>query len=193
MAIGKSAVVDPAERLGQLMKQHGRAVTGLISFRERDVLTVEELVADVFVLAYDRLEELVELTDWQVRSWLLRTARHLVANEARRASSRRRNLEVLRREPLPLSAGADDEFFKLDQSAEEQRRSERIQLALEALSENDRGVLIWDAQGDKGPAIAARLGIGQAAARKRLSRARAAFMVAFEEPVESPVQDGSGQ
>lgn len=171
---------SPSDHLRFLTAFHGRAVTGLVSVHERDAMTAEELVADVFVLAYDRLDEIGDLSELQVRSWLLRTARFLVANEARRGATRRRQVERLRREPLSFVLGADDEFFEMELLHEENARSERIGVALELLSEGDRDILVWDANGEKGRAIAERLGIGQGAARKRLSRARAAFLIAFD-------------
>lgn len=170
----------PSDHLRFLATVHGRAVLGLVSVHEHDAMTVEELVADVFVLAYDHLDEIGDLSERQVRSWLLRTARFLVANEARRGAARRRRVELLRREPLSFASGADDEFFEIEALLEESVRSQRIGAALDLLSDGDRDVLVWDANGEKGPAIAERLGIGHDAARKRLSRARAAFLIAFD-------------
>jgi DNA-directed RNA polymerase specialized sigma24 family protein len=183
---------SPSDHLRFLTTVHGRAVAGLVSVHERDVMTAEELVADVFVLAYDHLDEIGDLSQRQVQSWLLRTARFLVANEARRGAARRRRVELLRREPLPLVSGADDEFFEIEARLEESVRSQRIGAALDLLSTGDRDVLVWDANGEKGPAIAERLGIGHDAARKRLSRARAAFLSAFDNGAAS-IDGGDGR
>lgn len=182
---------SPSDRLRLLTAAHGRAVAGVVSVHERDAMTAEELVADVFVLAYDHLDEIGDLPERQVRSWLLRTARFLVANEARRGAARRRRVELLRREPLSFVSAADDEFFEIEALAEEGVRSQRIGAALDLLSDGDRDVLVWDANGEKGPAIAERLGVGHDAARKRLSRARAAFLIAFENSSAS-VDRGDG-
>jgi len=55
-----------------------------------------------------------------------------------------------------------------------------VRAAWDALDPSQRDLLTLDVLGQKGPAIAVRLGISHQAARSRLMRARAAFVTAYE-------------
>lgn len=181
---GKSAVIDndandDADHLRRIVAAHGRIVETYLAYIERDAAVREELWADVVGLAYQHLDELHCLSAGQVRSWLLRTARNLTANAARRAQTRRRLAERLAREPVAFVTSAEDEFIDSDLSAEHRARSERIRCSLDQLSDGYRRILTMDALGQNGPLIAAQLGISHQAARSRLMRARNAFITAF--------------
>jgi DNA-directed RNA polymerase specialized sigma24 family protein len=168
------------DRLRCLVDAHGRTVEALLSALERDASIREELWADVFGLAYQRLDDLEELETVKVRGWLLRTARNLTANAARRAQSRRRMLETWSREPIAAAASAEDEFFGV--AAAPVADAARIRSAWVTLDEGHRAVLRLDALGFKGPRIAEELGVSHQAARSRLMRARAAFLQAYSTP-----------
>lgn len=170
---------DAADQLRLLVATHGRSVETYLSYVERDASVREELWADVMDLAYHHINELQGLASGQVRSWLLRTARYLAANAARRAQTRRRLAERLALEPLEFVASAEDEFIDTDVSVEHRARSERIRCALDQLSDGYQRILTMDALGQPGPLIAKQLDISHQATRSRLMRARNAFMTAY--------------
>jgi len=181
---GKSPVTDNqpnchADELRLIVAAHGRSVETYLSYVERDAAVREELWADVFGLAYQHIGELAGLSTGQLRSWLLRTARYLTANAARRAQTRRRVAERLANEPLEFVASAEDVFIDTDVSDEQRVRSERIRCALEQLSDGYQRILTMDALGQSGPLIAKQLGISHQATRSRLMRARNAFITAY--------------
>lgn len=181
---GKSPVTadepnDAADQLRLIVAVHGRAVETYLSYVERDPSVREELWSDVVGLAYQHIGELSPLAPGQVRSWLLRTARYLTANAARRAQTRRRLAERMRREPLEFVPAAEDEFIDTDISAEHRARSARIRCALEQLSDGYQRILTMDALGQSGPMIAEQLDISHQATRSRLMRARNAFITAY--------------
>jgi len=181
---GKSPVTDNdandhADQLRRIVAVHGRSVETYLSYVERDAAVREELWADVVGLAYQHIAELEPLSAGQVRSWLLRTARYLTANAARRAQTRRHAAERLALEPLEFVASAEDEFIDTDMSAQHRARSERIRCALDQLSDGYRRILTMDALGQSGPLIADQLGISHQATRSRLMRARNAFITAY--------------
>ncbi|MBK5224487.1 MAG: sigma-70 family RNA polymerase sigma factor [Acidimicrobiia bacterium] len=148
---------------------------------EHDHTVRDELWSDVFDVACGHLDELEELDPAQVRSWLLRTARYVTANAARRSIARRRLVDRLIREPLELASSAEEEFFGAEPSAEEKERASQVSAAWERLAGDQRDVLAMDALGNRGPAIAARLEITHQAARLRLMRARAAFAASYQQ------------
>lgn len=167
-----------------LIDAHGRSVRALLSRREFDFRTVDELWADVFALAAQRLDDLADLPSMAQRSWLIRTANHLTANHSRRAATRRRTLEQLARQPLPFVESAEAEAEQREADRFSVRQSSAIRAALARLAPNERQVLLLNAIGYDGPRIAAELSITQVAARKRLMRARYAFRAVYVEPTE---------
>lgn len=170
---------NDARRLRLVVAEHGRMVESFLAHVERDPALREELWADVIGLVYQHIDELEPLSAAQVRSWLLRTARYLTANAARRAQTRRRVVERLAREPLEFVVSAEDEFIDSDVTDEGLDRSHRIRAALNQLHYDYQQILIMNALGQTGPKIAEELGISHQAARSRLMRARSAFFIAF--------------
>jgi RNA polymerase sigma factor (sigma-70 family) len=175
---------DREDHLRNLISVHGRVVRACLTRRERDPASVEDLWTDVFALACERLDELAALSDAAQRSWLLRTASNLTANHARKNATRRRTLEILRREPLPFVPSAEDDAALRDAADESDLRSTAIRTALQRLDAAERQVLVLHAIGHDGPSIAAEMSISHAAARKRLMRARFAFRQAYIDPVD---------
>ncbi|QQS23681.1 MAG: hypothetical protein IPM43_09495 [Actinomycetota bacterium] len=66
---------DDADLLRELGATYGRVVWSSVRRFERDPMEVEEIVADVFRLAYQHIDQLKVVSDSEARSWLLRTAR----------------------------------------------------------------------------------------------------------------------
>jgi RNA polymerase sigma factor (sigma-70 family) len=170
--------------LRSLMDLHGGAVQVVVARFEHDRAEAEEVWSDVFELAYERLHEVADLTESQQRSWLLRTARFLLANRGRRNATRRRAFDRLRQEPLPMAPSAEEEFVSFVDGDEQQQASNVVREALLGLRFEYRQVLILHALGNNGPSIARQLGISHDAVRKRLMLARAEFRRVHPEPVE---------
>lgn len=165
-------------RFEQLWSEHGRAV---LRYAQRRVAEedVDDVVSEVFVVAWRRLEEIPAFA----LPWLLTVARGISAN-ARRAQRRRLALgqrlaehEVAhhrdpeRSTPQALTsalAGADDSA---------------LHAALAQLSESDREALTLIAWEELSRVEAAQaLGCTRAALAVRLHRARRRLKAALEEP-----------
>ena len=89
-------------RFTGLMTEHGRAVLGYLTRRTEPVQDAADLTAEVFVVAWRRLDA-VPGEPSQARAWLLGTARGVLANH-RRGAVRRSQLadrlrQYLREEP----------------------------------------------------------------------------------------------
>ena len=174
-----------ADRLVRaLVADHGRAVEALLASFEHDPVVRQDLWSEVFTTAYLRLDQLVGRSPDVVRKWLLRTARNLTANSARRAMTRRRLRDRMDREPAPQRPSAEDAYlgtggWDLDPDHDE------IRAAWAQLTDSQREVLALHAAGHDGPAVARALGISPAAARSRLMRARRAFLDVYELPGRS--------
>lgn len=142
-----------AGRVEGLFAEHGRAVRAY-ALRRVDPATADDVVSDVFVVAFRRLESIPD----QPLPWLLGTARKIIANQ-RRAASRR---DVLAAQLEPLHAGVWS-----DQHSD----GHPILAGLAQLSEGDREVILlvaWE-QLDAGSA-AAVLGCSRATFAVRLHR-----------------------
>jgi DNA-directed RNA polymerase specialized sigma24 family protein len=90
--------MDPerARRVEELFAEHARAVRGY-ALRRVDSATAEDVVSDVFVVAFRRLETIPE----PALPWLLATARKIIANHYRTLSRR----QQLNSELRPLQPG----------------------------------------------------------------------------------------
>lgn len=176
-----------------LVRTYAWPVRSVIERHEKNRMEIEEISADVFALAHHHMADLAQVSEGQVRSWLLRTARYMTSNKVRHAMSRRRLYERLLREPLEMAASPDDEFASLDDAAAVRAESARVHSVLAELRPDYRMVLVMAALGDRGTEIAVALGISDNAARKRLMRARAAFREDYEASDQSVPHDGGRQ
>jgi RNA polymerase sigma factor (sigma-70 family) len=136
---------------------------GILGFALRRAATPEDaadVVSETFLVAWRRFEEIP--ADGP-RLWLFGTARHVLANRRRSAVRRDRLGSRLRHD---LAAAVPDHADRVATTTDVLR-------ALRALNAADREVLqlaLWE--GLEPREIAAVLGIGEGAARTRLSRAR---------------------
>lgn len=147
--------------------RYARAVT-------RDDVAAEDVVQDVFLAAL-RAEE--PLTGPSARGWLLVAARHASFRRHRRRVGEPARFEPLDALGLAAGWGADPETLV---SANEDRR--RLETALGALSVEDREILILrDLEGVDGETTARELGLGVAAMKSRLHRARLHLMAALNQ------------
>lgn len=181
---GREDVNDEAF-LRALAHAHMRAVRGVIASRERNSHDVEELVADVFTLAYTNLATLRGAKAEHVRGWLLRTARYVTANHVRRSITRRQLLDRLRREPLPLEPSPDEEFEHREDVTAADETMSRVVAVLGNMRTDYRQTLLMDAHGLKSREIGQKLGVTDVAARHRLKRARQKLRAAYASATES--------
>lgn len=154
--------LERTRRLEALFAEHGQAVRAY-ALRRIDRSTADDIVSEVFVVAFRRLEQIPE----DALPWLLATARRVLANY-RRAAGRREaltaQLSVLHRSGWRDEMGGERELLR----------------ALARLSERDREVLLLVAWEDLDPAAAAAaLGCSRAAFAVRLHRARRRLAMAM--------------
>ncbi|GIF46783.1 RNA polymerase ECF family sigma subunit [Asanoa ferruginea] len=173
-----TAWVPPAEaRFTELMNEHGRAVLGYLARRTEPQHASADLMADVFVVVWRRLDD-VPTDPAQARAWLIGIARGVLTNH-RRGNSRRDQLanrlrQHLRTQPVAVP---DD-------------TTSAVRAALDRLSADDRELLTLIAWEDLTPAqAAAALGLSAAATRKRLERARARLRAVLDSA--APVRAGT--
>ncbi len=150
--------LERRERFEALFERHHAAVRGYVVRRSAGVV-VEDVVADTFLVAWRRLEDVPDLA----LPWLLGVARRVLADQ-RRAARRRRSLsERLLREPSPSGPWSPPVGLTAELSD-----------ALRILTEREREALLlvaWDGLSPRDAAIVA--GCSSAAFRVRLHRARA--------------------
>lgn len=186
--VGSSAVADDEDdreqTLRALISAHGRTVRSVLARSESSRDDVDELWADVFLLAFRRLDQLSELSDGQQRGWLIRSASYLAANHGRRRTSWRTTLDRLAREPLEEQSSPEEALQETEQRVEDANTSRAVSVTLQRLRAADRQVLVLDALGHDGPSIGRQLGISSGAARKRLMVARVAFRQQFGAPAD---------
>jgi RNA polymerase sigma-70 factor (ECF subfamily) len=165
--ISRAARGDAAA-FGELVARHQAAVFRLTRTLTRDPAAAEDALQEAFLAAWRGAKGF--RGDSSPRAWLLAIAR----NAARRGF-RRRAGEPLRMESLDTLAAAagwrgdaDPEGLLL-----RRRRREALQAALDALHVQDREILIVrELEGLSGEETARVLGIGLAAVKSRLHRAR---------------------
>jgi RNA polymerase sigma factor (sigma-70 family) len=168
-----------APRFDALFSATHRRVLGYVLRRGASPTDAEDVVADVYVVAWRRLDDI----PWDdPLPWLIGVARNVLRSRQR---ARRRNdalLGRLRSEPGPEPAAvtvADD--------------IAAVRRALAALSDPDRELLQLAAVEELSPAqIAVALGCTAVTARVRLHRARVRLRAALEEPVTS-TNEGSAR
>jgi RNA polymerase sigma factor (sigma-70 family) len=156
--VSPASPIDTArrERFAQTFEEHYRAVTAY-ALRRTTPAEAEDAVAETFLVAWRRLDELPE----EAKPWLLGVARRVLANQRRAAGRRHALAEIVAGTP----AG----------EADPPRRPAVLQ-ALARLSDSDREVLLlvaWDGLSIQEAAAALRC--TRTAAKVRLHRARRRF------------------
>src|SRR3954469_16385123 len=166
-------------RLERLHREHAGAVRAFVR-RRIDGDEVDEVVAEVFVIAWRRLEDERD----QTRVWLLGVARRVVANRRRAAKRQRALYERLAREAEGAAAAARDPAAVVTDGT--------VLRALAALSPGDREVLLlitWDGLGHA--EAAAVLGLRRAAFSQRVRRARRRLACLMEAPDPPPAPEAA--
>jgi RNA polymerase sigma factor (sigma-70 family) len=154
-------------RFDELFAAYSPDIVAYCEWRAEAASDSQDAVAEVFLTAWRRFDELPEGD--AARVWLYATARRVLANQ-RRSNRRREALrERLAREPAPAAGEppAGEEAL--------------VRAALMQLGPLDREVLLLSEWEDLTPAqIAEVLGCLSVTARGRLHRARRRFRNAFE-------------
>jgi RNA polymerase sigma factor (sigma-70 family) len=165
-----SSESERARRFDALFAAYSADIVAYCGWRAPSASDAQDAVAEVFLTAWRRLDQLPEGD--AARVWLYATARRVIANQRR--SSRRR---VALQERLALEAAArPQEPPSLDPE------ETLVHAALRRLGPRDREVLLLAEWEVLSPAqIAAVLGCLTVTARGRLHRARRRFRAAFED------------
>jgi RNA polymerase sigma-70 factor (ECF subfamily) len=155
------------QRFDHLFATYGADVVAYCGWRAASASDAQDAVAEVFLAAWRRLDELP--AGDAARVWLLASARRVIANQ-RRSSRRRAALHerLVREAAVPQEAPAGEEAL--------------VHEALRRLPPRDREVLLLAEWEGLSPAqIAGVLGCRAVTARGRLHRARRRFRAVFEE------------
>ena len=156
-------------RFDTLFASYSSDIVAYCGWRAGSASDAQDAVAEVFLTAWRRLDELPEGD--AARVWLYATARRVLANQRR--SSRRR---VALHERLILEAAS------APQESPRDREEALVHEALRRLGPRDREVLLLAEWEGLSPAqIATVLGSPAVTARGRLHRARRRFRAVFEE------------
>jgi RNA polymerase sigma-70 factor (ECF subfamily) len=169
-------------RFDALFREHVAGIASYCGWRSRTAGDGEDAVAEVFLIAWRRLDDVPEGSE--ARPWLYGVARRVLANQAR-ADARR----------VRLNAELGAQSVPVPVAEEEDPRVALVHEALAALAPRDREVLLLaDWEGLAPAEIARVMQIPRVTARGRLHRARRHFRAVFESlvvvtsgPVRGPV------
>ena len=149
-------------RFSELMGEHGKAVLGYLTRRTDPALDAADLMAEVFVVAWRRLDD-VPAEPGEARGWLLGVARRVLSNHHRGATRRNQLADRLR----------GDLELRLQTHGSPDEVAGRVGEALGRLDAQDRELLTLIAWEDlTSEQAGAVLGLSGAAVRKRLQRIR---------------------
>ena len=166
----KETASERRRRFDALFASYSSDIVAYCGWRAASASDSQDAVADVFLTAWRRLDELPEGD--AARIWLYATARRVIANQRR---SRRRRVAL--HERLALEAASVPQ-----EPSPANREETLVPAALARLAPRDREVLLLAEWEGLSPAqIAAVLGCLTVTARGRLHRARGRFQNAFEE------------
>jgi RNA polymerase sigma factor (sigma-70 family) len=168
---------DRRRRFDGLFRDYSADIVAYCSWRAGSPSDAQDAVADVFLTAWRRLDDVPDGD--AARVWLYATARRVISNQ-RRSNRRRVALHdrlALETASAPQHAPAPD------------REATLVREALRRLRPRDREVLLlaeWE--GLEPSQISAVVGCHPVTARGRLHRARRRFRIVFEE-----LMRGSGE
>jgi RNA polymerase sigma-70 factor (ECF subfamily) len=169
--MASTAPDDPSTQFDALFTATHRRVVAYVVRRGTALADVDDIVADVYVVAWRRFDEV----SWNDPvPWLIGVARNLLRNQQR---TQRRNdalLQRLRAEPTPDQAVSDATTDWVDDI-------QAVRRGLADLSDADRELLQLAAVEGMSPAqIAVVLDCKGVTARVRLHRARARLLAALK-------------
>lgn len=146
----------------ELFRAYFARIHRLIFRMTGDPALADDLTQDTFVRAFDRLSTF--RGEARFSTWLTRIAVTVALNELKRQSAER-----ARWLPLP------DDLADAPSTPPQPFLMDRVERALETLSDHSRGVLAMYVEGYSHEEIASAFGISVAASKTRLSRARASL------------------
>jgi RNA polymerase sigma-70 factor (ECF subfamily) len=170
--------VDRRRRLEALFSTHAGAVRAYAVRRTGDTASADDVVSDVFVVVWRRLDDVPA----DALPWLLGCARRIIGNQRRSA---RRHAALVAR--LVETGGADGSVGSHHPGADR-----ALGEALQTLRERDREVLLLVAwEGLDARRAAAVIGCSERAFAMRLHRAREKLAAALGrvEPKETPAME----
>jgi RNA polymerase sigma factor (sigma-70 family) len=174
MERGVNADNERDRRFDALFAAYSRDIVAYCGWRAGSPSDAQDAVAEVFLTAWRRLDEVPEGD--AARVWLYAAARRVIANQRR---SRRRRLAL--QERLALEAASVPQ-----ESLSHDREELAVHEALRRLGPRDREVLLLAEWEGLSPAEIARVvGCLVVTARGRLHRARRRFRAVFEELADS--------
>jgi RNA polymerase sigma-70 factor (ECF subfamily) len=139
-----------------LVREHASAVLGLCIAYTKDFHDGEDIMQDVFLKAFTRLDTLADHT--KARQWLLKIARRMCIDHFRKDRAHRPIAEAEALPARPQFAGEN---------------TARVHAAVSRLPDGYRDVIsLYYLDGCNCAAVAMSLGITNAAVRRRLTRAR---------------------
>ena len=139
-----------------LVRKHASAVLGLCIAYTKDFHDGEDIMQDVFLKAFTRIDTLRDQS--RARQWLLKIARRMCIDHFRKS---RTHHSIAEAETVPARPEYCDEH------------SARVHAAVARLPEAYRDVIsLYYLDGCNCAAVARSLGITSAAVRRRLTRAR---------------------
>jgi RNA polymerase sigma factor (sigma-70 family) len=162
------AEVDAArQRFEALFRQHVAGVASYCRWRLRSRVEAEDAVAEVFLVAWRRLEDVP--AGEASRSWLYATARRVVANQARAEARRSRLNEKLNGQPVT------------SEQSEEVPLAGQVHEALAVLAPHDRELLfLAECEGFTATEVGRIMHRPAVTVRVRLHRAKRRFRIAFD-------------
>ena len=124
----------------------------------------EELCQEAFIKYYQRMDSFPDVD--QAKYWLIRVAKNLALNSAKRSGRERRAYERVYHEPQRTARSGEDEVIR-------QESEEEVQSALQLLPDKMRTVLVLKEYGQLNyREIGAILGITEGNVKVRVFRAR---------------------
>jgi RNA polymerase sigma factor (sigma-70 family) len=132
----------------------------------------EELCQEAFIKYYERIETFPDVD--QAKYWLIRVAKNLALNTAKRSGRERRAYERVYHEPQRSSRSGEDEVLRKESERE-------VQAALSRLPEKMRIVLVLKEYGQLNyREIGSILGITEGNVKVRVFRARERLLELLE-------------
>lgn len=167
--------MSPQDRFEQLCVAHFERVLGYVLRRTEDRDDATDVTAEVFVVAWRRLDELPD-DDARALGWLFGTARRLLANHHRGRRRLRRLEAKLATHPVEIPVRAPEQVVADDLDLQP------VAAAFGQLRADDRELLrLVGWEGLDRAQLAQTLGCSRATVRVRLHRARRRFRAALED------------
>jgi RNA polymerase sigma-70 factor (ECF subfamily) len=153
---GKNADAREILTPEMLVREHASAVLGLCIANVKNFHDGEDIMQDVFLKAFTRIDTLKDHT--RARQWLLKIARRMCIDHYRK---RRPSYSIIKAEAVPAQVDHGD------------GRAMRVHAAVSKLPEGYRETIsLYYLDGRNCAGVAQSLGISSGAVRRRLVRAR---------------------